>query len=119
MNNENTYMEYNNMNKTNSEHYEKMSASTTPAMENKEGMYNHGCGCPCPCPSPIVCPPVYECPINKCVHRNIFFVVPHVCPVNTKIINHHIYKHTYSPEYTCCEENETCNIQEGNCCNFK
>ena len=39
-----------------------------------------------------------------------------VCPINTRIINHHIYKHTYSPCYTCCEENEVSNIEEGNCC---
>ena len=36
----------------------------------------------------------------------------HVCPVNTRIVNHHIYKHTFSPCYTCCEENEVCNITE-------
>lgn len=65
-----------------------------------------------------VLPPVYECPIERCVHRNIMHEVPHVCPINTKIINHHIYKHTYSPCYTCSEENEVCNINEGNCCNF-
>ena len=39
----------------------------------------------------------------------------HVCPVNTRIINHHIYKHTYSPCYTCTEENEVCNVHD-NCC---
>ena len=36
-------------------------------------------------------------------------------PVNTRIINHHIYKHTYSPCYTCTEENEICNVHD-NCC---
>ena len=64
-------------------------------------------------------PPIYECPVERCVHRNIMHEVPHVCPINTKIINHHIYRHTYSPCYTCCEENEVCNIQEGNCNCFK
>ena len=29
----------------------------------------------------------------------------HVCPINTRV-NHHIYNHTYTPQYTCCEENE-------------
>jgi hypothetical protein len=62
------------------------------------------------------CLPIYECPIEKCVHREIIHEVPHVCPINTKIINHHIYRHTYSPCYTCTEENEVCNINEG-CCN--
>ena len=63
--------------------------------------------------------PVYEQPIEKCVHRTIFHEVPHVCPINTKIINHHVYKHTYSPCYSCCEENDVCQVNEGNCCCFK
>jgi hypothetical protein len=42
----------------------------------------------------------------------------HVCPINTRIINHHIFKHTYSPCYTCCEENTCCNVYEGCCNNF-
>lgn len=40
----------------------------------------------------------------------------HVCPINTRIINHHVYKHTYSPCYTCTEENEVCDMNPG-CCN--
>ena len=64
----------------------------------------------------IVTPPVYECPEERIIHREIVHQVPHICPVNTRIINHHIYKHTYSPCYTCCEENEICNVNEG-CCN--
>ncbi len=63
--------------------------------------------------------PVYEQPIEKCVHRTICHEVPHVCPINTKIINHHVYRHTYSPCYSCCEENEVCQINEGSCCCFK
>lgn len=70
-----------------------------------------GCGCKMQ--------PVYEQPIEKCVHRTICHEVPHVCPINTKIINHHVYKHTYSPCYSCCEENEVCQINEGSCCCFK
>ena len=42
----------------------------------------------------------------------------HVCPINTRVINHHIYTHTYTPEYTCCEENEKCDVYEGQCNNF-
>lgn len=64
----------------------------------------------------IVTPPVYECPEERIIHREIVHQVPHICPVNTRIINHYIYKHTYSPCYTCCEENEICNVNEG-CCN--
>lgn len=63
--------------------------------------------------------PIVECPIEKCVHREIYHNVPHVCPIHTKIINHHIYKHTYTPQYTCCEENEVINVDEGSCCNFR
>jgi hypothetical protein len=41
----------------------------------------------------------------------------HVVPINTRIINHHVYKHTYNPCFTCTEENEVCNVTEPNCCN--
>ena len=69
------------------------------------------------CPtSGVMCPPVYECPQERCVHRQIVHEVPHVCPVNTRIINHHIYKHSYVPQYTCTEENECSNIYD-NCQN--
>ena len=68
------------------------------------------------CEMPKMCPPIYECPTERCIHREIVHEVPHVCPVNTRIINHHIYRHTYSPCYTCTEENEVCNVNEG-CCN--
>ena len=43
----------------------------------------------------------------------------HVCPINTKIINNHIYRHTYQPRYTCSEENVVSNVQCGSCCNFR
>lgn len=66
----------------------------------------------------VTCPVVYECPIEKVCHREICHHVPHVCPINTRVINHHIYRHTYTPQYTCCEENEKCDVYEGNCCNY-
>ncbi len=62
--------------------------------------------------------PIYECPQERVIHREIMHEVPHVCPINTRIVNHHIYRHTYSPCYTCSEENEICNINEGCCGNF-
>ena len=37
----------------------------------------------------------------------------HVCPIHTRIINNHIYEHTYRPEYTCSEENTVTNIDPG------
>ena len=42
----------------------------------------------------------------------------HVCPIRTRIINHHVYRHTYRPEYSCCEENVVSNINQGSCCGF-
>ena len=60
-----------------------------------------------------MCAPVYECPTERCVHKQIIHDVPHICPINTRIINHHIYRHTYSPCYTCTEENEVCNVTCG------
>lgn len=43
----------------------------------------------------------------------------HVCPMRTKIVNHHVYKHTYQPSYSCCEENVCSEVQCGSCCNFR
>ena len=41
--------------------------------------------------------------------------VPHIKPCNTRIINHHIYKHTFTPCNTCCEENVVENIYDRRC----
>ncbi len=67
-----------------------------------------GCGCDMP--------PVQECPQERVCHREIVCNVPHIVPINTRIINHYIYKHTYTPCYTCCEENEVTNVYD-NCPN--
>ena len=64
----------------------------------------------------IMCPPVHECPQERVCHRYICYEVPHIMPCNTKIINHHIYKHTYTPCYTCCEENVVTNEYGPKCC---
>lgn len=64
----------------------------------------------------VVCPPVYECPVERVCHREIVHEVPHICPVNTRIVNHHIYRHTFAPCFSCCEENVVSNVYEGNCC---
>ena len=69
-----------------------------------------GCGCP-----PIMECPVIECPQMKCINRQIVHVVPHIQPIDTKIINHHIYKHTYQPAYTASEENIATNVVEPPC----
>lgn len=66
------------------------------------------------------CPSSMNEPVQeKCIHRTIVHEVPHVCPIHTRIINHHVYKHTYRPQYTCSEENTVSNVQCGSCCQFK
>ena len=59
--------------------------------------------------------PIYECPEEKVCHRYMCYNVPHIKPCNTRIINHHIYRHTFVPMYTCCEENVCENVYERNC----
>ena len=62
--------------------------------------------------------PIIEPGRERVIQRNIVHEVKHICPMNTKIINNHIFKHTYQPRYTCCEENTCTNVQCGSCCNF-
>lgn len=63
--------------------------------------------------------PVVEPGRERVVYRNIYHTVPHVCPINTRVVNNHVYRHTYSPRYTCCEENVVTNEQCGSCCQFR
>ena len=60
--------------------------------------------------------PIYECPQERVCHRYICHEVPHIMPCNTRIINHHGYRHTFTPEYTCCEENVCENVFGPRCC---
>lgn len=62
--------------------------------------------------------PVIEPTINKCVEKEFYHEVPHVCPIHTHTINRHIYKHTYTPQFTCSEECQVSNIDCGKCSNF-
>lgn len=95
--------------------------ATMPAMDNMNGMnsmpYSMNQGMPMNMGGCEMLP-VYECPQERICHREFIHEVPHVCPINTRVINHHIYKHTYTPCYTCCEENVCSNVYEGSCCNF-
>ena len=50
-------------------------------------------------------PSMCECPQERCQTREIHHCIEHIIPINTKIINHHIYHHIYKPVYTCSEEN--------------
>ena len=63
--------------------------------------------------------PIVEPGRERVVNRTFVHEVPHICPINTRIINNHVYKHTYQPRYTCCEENTCTNVQCGSCCCFK
>ena len=56
---------------------------------------------------------------ERVINRTFVHEVPHVCPIHTRIINHHVYKHTYHPQYTCSEENVCSNVQCGSCCQFR
>ena len=62
--------------------------------------------------------PIIEPGRERVIQRNIVHEVKHICPMNTKIINNHIFRHTYQPHYTCQEENTCTNVQCGSCCNF-
>ena len=77
--------------------------------ENFDGGYDMG----------MTTGPVVEPGRERVVQRNIIHEVKHVCPINTRIINNHIYRHTYQPRYTCCEENVVTNQQCGSCCQFR
>ena len=60
--------------------------------------------------------PIYECPEERVCHRYICYEVPHIKNCNTRIINHHVYRHTFTPCYTSCEENVVENVFDRNCC---
>lgn len=59
--------------------------------------------------------PVIEPTITKCIEKEYYHEVPHVCPIHTHTINKHIYKHTYTPQYTCSEEEQVFNNDCGKC----
>ncbi len=63
--------------------------------------------------------PIVEPMQERQIHRTIMHEVPHVCPMRTKVINHHVFRHTYQPSYSCCEENTCSTINCGSCCNFR
>jgi hypothetical protein len=81
----------------------------------QQGMFNQSMGMPNAC---CMETEVIEPTITKCVEKEIYHEVPHVCPIHTHVINRHIYKHTYTPQYTCSEEDQVCNIDCGKCSGF-
>ncbi|CCY94135.1 unknown [Firmicutes bacterium CAG:884] len=83
------------------------------------GRRNNGCGCGCnqnmdPCRQNEVIEPT----ITKCVEKEFYHEVPHICPIHTHVVNKHIYNHTYRPEYTCSEENVVVNNDCNKCSGF-
>lgn len=63
-----------------------------------------------------VTPPVIHPTTNIVNHTFSATVVPHIHPVHTTTINHHMYQHKhYCPQTASCAE-EVCN-QQINCCN--
>lgn len=63
--------------------------------------------------------PIVEPMQERVVNRTIMHEVPHVCPMRTKVVNHHVFRHTYQPSYSSCEENVCSEVQCGSCCNFR
>lgn len=70
------------------------------------------------CPKRQICEQVIEPTQTKCIEKEFYHEVPHVCPIHTHVINKHIYTHTYRPAYSCSEENVVINKQCGSCCCF-
>jgi len=62
--------------------------------------------------------PIMEKPIEKCVQKDIIHEVEHICPINTKVINNHIIKHVYIPQYSCYEEDVVTNVDDCGCNNM-
>ncbi|MFI3261096.1 MAG: hypothetical protein R3Y13_05245 [bacterium] len=89
----------------------------TPGVEQNmhhDSCCNHCCNTPMPCC--MNCQPIYECPRERVCHKVVNYNVPHIIPCNTKVINHHVYKHTYTPTYSCQEENVVSNVYDNRCC---
>ena len=93
---------------------EATNAQETTSSMNMNIDMNGGINC-CP-PRNMMCQPIMECPQVNCCHRVINYEVPHIIPCHTKMINHHIYRHTYQPCYSYSEENESQEIYEPRCC---
>ncbi len=81
-----------------------------PQMNMDMSMSGVSCGC--------TCPPVMECPQERVCHRQMNYEVPHIIPINTKIVNHHVYRHTYQPMFTTTMEDEVSNVYDNKCSGF-
>ncbi len=73
------------------------------------------CCNPCnPCCEPVnpCCEPcvVMEPCVNKCCETETCYDVKHVIPVHTHVVNKHVYKHTYEPQFSCSSEDQVINV---------
>ncbi|MDD3453687.1 MAG: CotD family spore coat protein [Bacilli bacterium] len=86
----------------------------------RQNMYGYGMpmGQPMMNAQPMMEGQVVEPTITKCVEQEFYHEVPHVCPIHTHTVNKHIYKHTYTPQYSCSEECQVANLDCGKCSNF-
>ena len=66
----------------------------------------------------MVSSPIIEPMRERVINRTIVHEVPHVCPTRTRIINNHVYRHTYRQAHSCCSEDKVTNVQCGSCCDF-
>ena len=72
----------------------------------------------CCCERQMPQDPIMEPPINKCIEREFYHEVQHCCPIHTHVVNKHIYNHTYTPQFTCDEEDVIINNDCGGCSKF-
>lgn len=97
-------------------------ANTTEAMNmsmdmNMSNNMPNMMGACCPSmPGQMMCQPIMECPQVRCCHRVINYEVPHIIPCHTKMINHHVYRHTYQPCFSYSEEDECSEVYDQKCC---
>ena len=78
-------------------------------------MFNKNCSCNNSCDmNPCNREPI----INNCIEKEFVHEIKHCCPINTHVINKHIYNHTYTPMYTCTSEDVIINNDCGGCSKF-
>ena len=84
---------------------ENINTNMNDNMNMNTNMMNMGSNYSMPVQETNVMAPVIEPGRERVINRTFVHEVPHICPINTRIINNHVYQHTYQPRYTCCEEN--------------
>ncbi len=102
----------------------EFNGEATATYDNTGLGMNSSCGCGCDMgpmnmgmpAQTMMCPPIQECPQERVCHRYLCYEVPHIMPCNTRVINHHVYRHTYTPCYSTCEENVVSNVYDRKCC---